>query len=110
MKGDDMGFLLGFFMGLLAAIGVIGFLVYWLCSCSNHIAVAKFIDGIAQAMAHRPKASEPSTADANGVAAEESKENEMNREGSRKDGRDLSAAKKHREGNSRAFPPMTGKE
>jgi hypothetical protein len=47
-----MGFILGFLTGLLAALGLFGFLACWLCR-SNKIAVAKFINGIAQALAHR---------------------------------------------------------
>jgi uncharacterized C2H2 Zn-finger protein len=30
-----MGFILGFLTGLLSAIGILGFLVYWLCSRLN---------------------------------------------------------------------------
>jgi hypothetical protein len=48
-----MGFLLGFLIGVLAAIMLLGLLVYWLCSRPNSMAVAKFINGIAQALAHR---------------------------------------------------------
>lgn len=46
-----MGFILGLLMGLLGAMGLVGFLAYSLCSRSNHIAVARFINGIAQALA-----------------------------------------------------------
>ncbi len=54
-----MGFILGFLLGLIAALGMVAFLLYWLCSRSNHIALARFINGIAQAFAAlRPKASE----------------------------------------------------
>jgi hypothetical protein len=81
-KGDDMGFLLGLFMGLLAAIGGFAFLAYWLCSRSNNIAVATFINGLAKALAHRPKAREPltpgenreATAQARGARKEETGE------------------------------------
>jgi len=66
-----MGFLLGFLMGLLAAIGLFGFLTYWLCSRSNNIAVAKFINGIAQALAHKPKSPEPSVPGKDGEATVE---------------------------------------
>jgi hypothetical protein len=53
-----MGFVLGFLLGLLAAIAIAGGLAYWLCSRSNTVAVAKFINGIAQALAHRPRTPE----------------------------------------------------
>jgi len=66
-----MGFLLGFMMGLLAAIGLFSFLTYWLCSRSNNIAVAKFINGIAQALAHKTKSPEPLVPEKNGEATEE---------------------------------------
>jgi hypothetical protein len=46
-------FMLGFLTGIIAALGLLGFLTYWLCSRSNNIAVAKFINGIAQALAHK---------------------------------------------------------
>lgn len=48
-----MGFILGFLGGLLAAIGAFGFLAYWLCSRSNTMAAAKFVNGIAQALASK---------------------------------------------------------
>jgi hypothetical protein len=48
-----MGLILGFLMGLLASIIIFGLLVYWLCSQPSRMAVAKFINGIAQALAHR---------------------------------------------------------
>jgi hypothetical protein len=51
-----MCFLLGFMMGMLAAIGLFGVLAWWLCSRSNSMAVAKFINGIAQALASLNKA------------------------------------------------------
>jgi hypothetical protein len=66
-----MGFLLGFMTGLLVAIGLFGFLTYWLCSRPNNVAVAKFINGIAQALAHKPKPPEPSAPGKNGEATEE---------------------------------------
>lgn len=69
-----MGFILGFLTGILAALGLLGFLTYWLCSRSNNIAVAKFINGIAQALAHKPKSSEPSTPGKGGEAMEEASE------------------------------------
>jgi hypothetical protein len=50
-----MGFVLGFLMGLLAAFGLFGFLAYWVCTRSNTVAVAKYIDGIAQASARGPR-------------------------------------------------------
>jgi hypothetical protein len=68
MKGDDMGFLLGFFMGLLAAIGGFAFLAYWLCNRTNNVAAAKFMIGCAQALAHRPKSSAPLPPAENGEA------------------------------------------
>ena len=58
-----MGFLLGLLMGLLAAIGLFGFLTYWLCSRSNNVAVAKFINGIALALAYKPNTPRPLTPD-----------------------------------------------
>ncbi len=48
-----MGFILGLLLGLLGAIGLIGFLAYWVCSRPDSAAVAKFLGGIADAMAHR---------------------------------------------------------
>jgi hypothetical protein len=72
-KGDDMGFILGFLMGLLAAIGLSGFLAYWMCSRPNSMALAKFINGIALALAHRPKSSEPLAPGKIGQAMEEVK-------------------------------------
>ena len=69
-----MGFILGFLTGILAALGLLGFLTYWLCSRSNNVAVAKFINGIAQALAHKPKSSEPSTSGKGGEAMEEARE------------------------------------
>jgi len=71
MKGNDMGFILGFLMGLLAALGLFGFLAYWLCGRSNNVAVAKFINGIAQALAHKPRPPEPLEPGQNGQPAEE---------------------------------------
>jgi hypothetical protein len=56
----EMGFILGFLTGLLAAIGLFVFLAYWLCTRSNHIAIAKAVNGLANALATRPKTSEPS--------------------------------------------------
>lgn len=54
-----MGFILGFLLGFLAAIGLAAFLIYWLASRSNHLALARFINGIAQAFAAlRPKSPE----------------------------------------------------
>jgi hypothetical protein len=54
-----MGLILGFLIGLISTVGLFGFLIYWLCSRSNNVAVAKFINGIALALAHKPKSSEP---------------------------------------------------
>jgi hypothetical protein len=65
-----VGFLLGFMMGFVAAIGLFGFLGYWLCSRPNTIAVAKFINGIAQALAHKPKSSQPLAPGKNGQATD----------------------------------------
>jgi hypothetical protein len=51
-----MGFVLGFLTGLLAAIAGFGLLAYWLCTRTNNLAVARFINGIAQALAaQQPK-------------------------------------------------------
>jgi len=66
-----MGFILGLLLGLLAAIGLLGFLTWWLCSRSNNVAVAKFINGVAQALAHQPKSSEPLAPDKEGEAIEQ---------------------------------------
>jgi predicted phage tail protein len=46
-----MGVVLGFMAGLLAAVAGIGFLAYWVCTRLNNIAVARVINGIAQALA-----------------------------------------------------------
>lgn len=63
------GFILGFLSGLLTAIGLFSFLAYWLCTRSNHLALARFIYGIAQALASlRPKSAGPSTTADNGKA------------------------------------------
>jgi hypothetical protein len=48
-----MSFILGFLMGILTAYGLLGGLTYLLCSRSDNIAVAKFLNGIAQALAHK---------------------------------------------------------
>ena len=45
-----MSLILGFFMGLLTALGLLGLLIYWLCRRSNNMAVAKFIEGITHAV------------------------------------------------------------
>ena len=55
-----MGFALGFMMGMLVAVALFGVLAWWVCSRSNSVAVAKFINGIAQALAHQGRATEPS--------------------------------------------------
>ncbi len=57
-----MGFVLGFMMGLVGAVILFGVAAWWVCSRSDSVAVAKFINGIAQALAHRPKTSQPATA------------------------------------------------
>jgi hypothetical protein len=57
-----MGFMLGFMMGMLVAFALFGVLAWWVCSRSNSVAVAKFINGIAQALAHQSRAKEPLTA------------------------------------------------
>lgn len=46
-----MGFLIGFLIGMLTAMAMFGFLGYWLCTRSNHIAVAKAVNGLANALA-----------------------------------------------------------
>jgi hypothetical protein len=51
-----MSFLLGFMMGMLATIGLFGVLAWWLCSRSNCMGVATFINGVAQALASINKA------------------------------------------------------
>jgi len=65
-----MGFLLGFMLGLFAVAGLFVFLVYWLCTRPNHIAVAKAINGVAQALAHTPKSPEPATPGTDGEEAD----------------------------------------
>jgi hypothetical protein len=56
---DDMGFAAGFMTGMVVTIGLLGFLTYWLCSRPNSVAVAKLINGIAQALAHQNRSTEP---------------------------------------------------
>ncbi len=63
-----MVFVLGLLLGLLSAIGLFGGVAYWLCTRSNHVAIAKFINGIAQALAHRPDAGGPLNSGSNGAA------------------------------------------
>jgi hypothetical protein len=62
------GFILGFLSGLIVAIGLLGFLVYWLCTRPNQLAVARFINGFANALVTRPKASGPALVADNGKA------------------------------------------
>jgi hypothetical protein len=58
-----MGFAFGFLVGLLAAAAGLGFLVHWVCTGPNNIAVARFVNAIAQAIASRhPKSREPRNA------------------------------------------------
>jgi len=68
-----MGFILGLLMGLLVAIGLFGFLAYWLCSRPNNIALARFINGIAQALAclNKAKPVEPPSPDQTGNAVQD---------------------------------------
>ncbi len=63
-----MFFVLGLLIGLLSAIGLFGGAAYWLCTRSNHVAIAKFINGIAQALAHRPDSAGPMSSGSNGAA------------------------------------------
>jgi len=66
-----MGFILGIVLGILMAIGLCGFLAYWVCTKADHIALAKAINGLAQALAHRPKSPEqPATPGKLGKAVE----------------------------------------
>lgn len=54
-----MGFLLGLLTGLLAAVVGFGFLAYWVCTRPNNMVVARFVNGIAQALAaQQPKPQE----------------------------------------------------
>ncbi len=76
-----MGFILGFLMGLLAVIGGLFGLAYWLCTRSNHSAIAKAMNGLALALAHRPKSSEPDT---NGEALEDAREHANEKQGNDK--------------------------
>ena len=50
-----MGFVFGFLFGLLAAVALASAFAYWICTRSDTIALAKFINGVAQALAHRSK-------------------------------------------------------
>jgi hypothetical protein len=51
-----MGFVLGLLTGLLFAIVGFGLLAYWVCTRPNNVAMARFINGIAQALAeHQQK-------------------------------------------------------
>jgi hypothetical protein len=68
-----MSFILGFLMGLLTAMGLLAFLTYWLCNRSNNIAAAKFINGIAQALAAKGRPPEPTAPANNGAAMEKSR-------------------------------------
>jgi hypothetical protein len=78
-----MNLILGFLMGLLTAFGLAGFLAYWLCCRSNNIAVAKFINGFALALAHKAKSSEPLARGENGNATEEALGARKNKAGGR---------------------------
>jgi hypothetical protein len=59
-RGIDMGFIFGLLLGLLIAIGLFGFLTYWLCTRPNTTALAKLLNDIAQALAHKQQSPEPS--------------------------------------------------
>lgn len=67
-----MGFVLGFLLGLLTAIGLLGLLAYWLCTRSNHIAIAKAVNGLANALATKPRPG-PLPAVENGESIEEAR-------------------------------------
>jgi hypothetical protein len=58
-EGNDMGFILGFLLGFLAAIGLAGFMAFWVCTRSNRIALAKAVNGLAIAIATKQKPPEP---------------------------------------------------
>jgi hypothetical protein len=60
LEGNDMGFILGLLTGLLTAIGLFAFLACWLCTRPNTTALAKLLNDIAQALAHRQQSPEPS--------------------------------------------------
>jgi len=67
-------FILGIFLGILTAIGLILFGTYWICTRSDTQAAAKFILGIiAQALAHGPNAPEPAAPGKDGEAKEEAR-------------------------------------
>jgi hypothetical protein len=53
-----LGFVLGLLTGLLAAIAGFGLLAYRVCTRPNNIAVARFINGIAQTLAAQPQPKE----------------------------------------------------
>jgi hypothetical protein len=76
--GKNMGFLLGFLLGFLGAIGLLVSVLVWLCMRANHIAIAKAVNGLANALATRPKSSKTLTAadDSKAVAGRQADENE----------------------------------
>jgi hypothetical protein len=70
-----MSFLLGFFMGVVASFVFLASALYLLVTRPNNMAVAKFINGIALALAHkRPKPSAPAEPCKNGEATEQPEE------------------------------------
>ncbi len=61
-----MGFIAGFLLGLLTAIGLLGYLAYRLCTRSDRIAIAKAVNGLANAPATKPQSSGSAAAADNG--------------------------------------------
>jgi hypothetical protein len=68
-----MGFALGFTMGMLVAVVLFGVVAWWVCSRSNSVAVAKIINGIAQALASKAKPPALLAPDENGEAMKEAR-------------------------------------
>ena len=66
-----MGLILGFLIGFIVAVGLLIFLIYWLCSRSSNVAVAKFVNGIALALAHKEKRNETATPKEDGETTNE---------------------------------------
>jgi hypothetical protein len=56
-----MGFILGLLLGMIGTLTGLGFLAYWLFIRSNNLAAARFVNGIAQALAsiNKVRAPEP---------------------------------------------------
>ena len=57
-----MAFILGFLIGLMAAVGLAGFALWWIVLRANKEAAAKFLQGCALVLAYKKPA--PTVADA----------------------------------------------